>query len=75
MEYSTDIISSQLLKEIGDSLRGKQFGSVEIFIENGQVTHITERVIKKYKHSPTEIKKVGFREKVVFPKSLVNKNR
>ena len=27
---------------------GKQYGSIEIYIEAGLVTHITEKVIKKY---------------------------
>ena len=71
MVYATDNISDQLLEEISSSLRGKKYGSVEIFIENGQVTHITERVIKKYKNDPVETKKIGFREKVV----VANKSR
>lgn len=47
-EYSTEKISSKLLEEIVRSIEGKQYGSIEIFIENGKVTHITERVIRKY---------------------------
>lgn len=48
-EFSTEKISPQLLSEIASSVEGKKFGSVEIYIENGVVTHITERVIKKYR--------------------------
>ena len=46
-EYSTTEISDQLISDIKRSLTGKEFGSIEIYIENGRVSQITERVIKK----------------------------
>ncbi|MEX0616869.1 MAG: DUF2292 domain-containing protein [Candidatus Woykebacteria bacterium] len=46
-EYSTDEISEALIATIKESLNGKQYGSVEIYIEGGRVAQITERVIKK----------------------------
>lgn len=45
--YSTTDISEDLIAEIKSSLTGKDYGSVEIYIEAGRVTQITERVIKK----------------------------
>lgn len=51
-DYSTNKISDSLLTEISASLEGKRYGSVEIYIENGFVTHITEKVIKKYRSQP-----------------------
>jgi hypothetical protein len=51
-DYSTNKISDSLLNEISTSLEGKRYGSVEIYIENGFVTHITEKVIKKYQPRP-----------------------
>ena len=47
-EFSTENISSDLIKEITQVIAGKRYGSVEIFIEDGKVTHITERTIRKY---------------------------
>ena len=46
-EYSTTEISDRLIADIKSSLTGKEFGSIEIYIENGRVSQITERVIKK----------------------------
>ncbi len=47
-EYSVKSISETLLHDIKKSLKGvKNFGSVEIFIQNGVVTQITVRNIKK----------------------------
>lgn len=46
-EYSTKDISKQLIAEIKDVLRGLDYGSVEIYVQNGEVTQITKRHIKK----------------------------
>lgn len=46
-QYSTNIISDALVKDIKTALSGKEYGSVEIYIESGRVVQITERVIKK----------------------------
>jgi hypothetical protein len=47
-EYSTNRISSTLITEIKNALRSvKDFGSVEIYIQNGVVEQITTRQIKK----------------------------
>lgn len=54
-KYSTKTISSHLLGELEDSLKSVQgWGSVEIFIQDYNVTQITEKNIKK----PNGIKKV-----------------
>jgi hypothetical protein len=46
-DYSTKSISSKLLQEISESLKGLDFGSVELFVSNNEVTQITKRKIKK----------------------------
>ena len=47
-EYSTTTISKTLILEIKNALKGvKTYGSVEIYIQNGMVTQITVRNIKK----------------------------
>lgn len=47
-DYSVKRISEALLLDIKKSLKGvKGYGSVEIFIQNGMVTQITVRNIKK----------------------------
>ena len=46
-EFSTQNISPQLISNIVDVIKNKSFGSVEIYIENGQVVQITERTIRK----------------------------
>lgn len=51
-EYSVKRISETLLQEIKRSLKGvHNFGSVEIFVQNGMVTQITVRNIKKTSNS------------------------
>ena len=46
-DYSTKNISSRLLNEIKEALRGLAYGSVEIYVVGYQVTQITRRLIKK----------------------------
>lgn len=49
-EYSTAKISKTLVLEIKKSLKGvRSYGSVEIYVQNGVVTQITVRNIKKTK--------------------------
>ena len=45
--YSTKKINQKLLEEIKDVLAGLDFGSVEVFVTNSEVTQITKRQIKK----------------------------
>ena len=46
-QYSTSEISEALVSEIKKTLSGKDYGSVEIYVESGRVVQITERRIKK----------------------------
>jgi hypothetical protein len=53
--YSTKNISNHLLEELQDSIKNvRGWGSVEIFIQDYNVTQITEKNIKK----PNGVKKV-----------------
>jgi hypothetical protein len=53
--YSTKDISGHLIKELQDSIKNvRGWGSVEIFIQDYNVTQITEKNIKK----PNGVKKV-----------------
>jgi len=48
LDYSTREISEKLVYEIKDALRSvASYGSVEIYIQDGVVTQITVRNIKK----------------------------
>ncbi len=49
-DYSTKNISPELVAEITDALKGLDYGSVELYIVNGQVTQITKRHIRKTNH-------------------------
>lgn len=46
-DYSTQKITPQLISQIVDALRGKSYGSIEIYVENYNVVQITERKITK----------------------------
>lgn len=47
-DYSTKTISDTLISEVKSALQSvTSFGSVEIYIQNGVVTQITVRNIKK----------------------------
>ncbi|OGM31666.1 hypothetical protein A2803_04525 [Candidatus Woesebacteria bacterium RIFCSPHIGHO2_01_FULL_44_21] len=55
-EYSVKRISETLVAEIKKSLKGVHgFGSVEIFVQNGVVTQITVRNIKKTGNIPRHV--------------------
>jgi hypothetical protein len=48
MEYSTKKISKTLVSELKNALKSvNSYGSVEIYVQNGVVTQITVRNIKK----------------------------
>lgn len=47
MEYSTKRVSSQLIEEITSALKSVNFGSIEIYVTDNNVTQITTRTIKK----------------------------
>ena len=49
MSYSTQRVSPQLLEEIKTALDTIRYGSVEIYVQDKQVTQITVRSIKKTK--------------------------
>ena len=46
-EYSTKNISKKLIAEIKDALRNLDFGSVEVYVQSGEMTQITRRHIRK----------------------------
>lgn len=70
-EYSTSEISEVLVDDIKRALGGKEYGSIEIYIESGRVVQITERVIRKtLKLASNENKK----KEVVYWKPIKNRN-
>lgn len=71
-DFSTQKITPQLVGQIVDALRNKAFGSVEIYVENYNVTQITERTINKvaanFRHRRFQIiKKDGHSQQIVNP--------
>lgn len=46
-DYSTKKISTKLMSEIETALKDLDYGSLELFVTNGEVTQITKRHIKK----------------------------
>lgn len=54
VDYSTKKISSKLFNEIEDALLDLDYGSVEIFVTEGEVTQITRRHIKKTNNIKTK---------------------
>jgi len=52
VKKSSSKINHRLVKEVNQALRELgDWGSVEIFVQNGKVTQITKRAIKKTNHS------------------------
>ena len=45
--YSTAKISDRLIEEVKEALKGLNFGSIELYVQNGEVTQITRRHIRK----------------------------
>ena len=43
--------NTKLMADIGDALKKINYGSLEIYVQNGQVTQITTRSIMKTQHS------------------------
>lgn len=56
-------VTAEILMEIKKALIGKEYGSVEIYIESGQVVQITERTIKKTKQIDAEPKNISLRSR------------
>ena len=55
-DYSTQKISEVLVTEIKGALQSvKNYGSIEIYIQNGVVTQITVRNIKKTNSIPKKV--------------------
>lgn len=53
VDYSTQNISEKLTTEIKSALQSvKNYGSIEIYVQNGVVTQITVRNIKKTNSIP-----------------------
>lgn len=50
--------NQSILDEIKRSIESINFGSVEVIIQNGEVTQISTRIIKKTNPSPTSAKKI-----------------
>ena len=71
-QYSTHIISDILVEDIKQALTGKEYGSVEIYIESGRVSQITERIIKKTLRSNVNDNENKKRE-VVYWKPIKNR--
>lgn len=46
-DYSTKKLSDRLLREVKESLSNLDYGSVEIYVTEGEVAQITRRQIKK----------------------------
>ncbi len=51
-DFSTQKITPELITRIVESIKNKAYGSVEIYIENYNVTQITNRTITKIKPAP-----------------------
>jgi len=45
--------TTDLLNIISKAMDSKMYGSVEVYLENGQITQISQRIIKKVKRGPT----------------------
>lgn len=52
-DYSTKNISPKLLEEIKAALKDLDYGSVELYVQNGEVAQITKRHIRKTNHLTT----------------------
>ena len=53
LDYSTKKISKKLVNEVKDALKSiKSYGSVEMYVQDGIVTQITVRNIKKTNSGP-----------------------
>lgn len=48
-----------IIDEIRQSIDAINFGSVEVIIQDGQVTQISTRIIKKTKVSPKQTRKIS----------------
>lgn len=45
--------NSSIFDEIKEAIEGIDYGSVEVIVQNGQVTQISTRIIKKTSVAPT----------------------
>lgn len=57
-DFSTQQITPQLISQLIDAIKNKAYGSVEIYIENYQVTQISERTITKLKKPENKVNEI-----------------
>lgn len=72
-DYSTEKISPNLISKIVEVLKNKAYGSIEIYIENFNVTQITERTITKLTQTKPRTKR--FSIKVIKGSSFSSTNQ
>lgn len=72
-DYSTQKISPNLISKIVEVLKNKAYGSIEIYIENFNVTQITERTITKLANQSSTRRR--FSIKVIKGSSFSSTNR
>lgn len=72
-DYSTQKISPNLISKIVEVLKNKAYGSIEIYIENFNVTHITERTITKLTQPKPSRKRFSIR--VIKGSSFTSQNQ
>lgn len=50
--------TTDLLNILSKAMDAKVYGSIEVYLEEGQITQISQRVIKKIKHSQSHQMKI-----------------
>ena len=50
--------TTDLLNILSKAMDGKVYGSIEVYLEDGQITQISQRVIKKIKTKKTQVHQI-----------------
>ena len=53
--YMDENPTTELLNILSKAMNNKVYGSIEIYIEDGQITQISQRVIKKIKRPRSDV--------------------
>lgn len=59
--------TTDLLNILSKAMDSKVYGSIEIYLENGQITQISQRIIKKIKRTQTH--RINRKSNVIIKKS------
>lgn len=65
--------TTDLLNILSKAMDGRVYGSIEVYLEDGQITQISQRVIKKIKIRKAQVHQIRIKKSATPKKTIVQK--